>query len=318
MSEDPYELLEVDSNSTIEEVIKKYYELKWSYDRQRELGKLEKDKEDEFNNITKAYYELLTNEHHLILSGYPITLAINDEDHRAYPVISATTDKQLTEEEIEDILQKNDTALQELQDQEQKAVEEEFKKIDLVFQEIKDQQEDEAMEKRLQKADLLLLTLEDKERNKSTKAEIQQRKERIKELKELIKLLKLVDKGIILWKEKTQLLKTETELSEQLIDIRIRIELKASYKQKSDIFMVATGVFIIVDSIIAVLFSMNLVSLEIMLPSTIAFAALSLMCVGCAIHYSNQAFTEVDTKLLSTDQLNIEQFSQNKENSLCS
>ncbi|WP_341808137.1 DnaJ domain-containing protein [Wolbachia endosymbiont (group E) of Neria commutata] len=307
MSGDSYELLEVDRSSTIEEIRKKYYELKWSYDCRKELGKLEKDKEDEFNNITKAYHELSTNEHHLILSGYPIALAIN------------STDESLTEEEIEDILQKNDTALQELQDQEEKEVEEKFKKLDLKFQEMKDQQEYEAMEKQLKKADVLLSTVKNKERNESRKAEIRQIKERIKELKEAIKLFKLLDKGFILWEERTKLLETKTELSEQLSDLKTRIELKASYKKMSDIFMAATGVFIIVDSIIAVLFSMNLVSLEIMLLSTIASTAVSLICVGFAIHYNNQAFTEVDTELLnSTDQLNIEKFSQNKENSLCS
>lgn len=302
MSGDCYELLEVDRNSTIEEIRKKYCELKWSYDRQREL---EKDTAEKLNNITKAYHELCTNEHHLILSGYPIALAINSEDH---------TDKQLTEEDIEDILKKNDTALQELQDQEEKEVEEKFKKVDLALQEIKDQQEDEAMEKQLKKADVLLSTVKNKEHNESKKAEIRQIKEGIKELKEAIKLFKLLDKGFILCEERTKLLKTETELSEQLNELRTRIELKASYKKMSDIFMAATGVFIIVDSIIAVLFSMNLVSSEIMLPLTIASAALSLMCVGFAMHYNNQAFTKVDTKLLnSADQLNIEKFSQNQK-----
>lgn len=311
MSGDPYELLEVDRNSTTEEIREKYCELKWSYDCQRVLGKLEKDKENKFNNITKAYHELLTNEHHLILSGYHI---INDKDHSAYPVIGTTTDKPLTEKEIEDILKKNDTALQELQDQEEKEVEEKFKKLDLKFQEMKEQQDDEAMERQLQKADVLLSTVKNKEHNESKKAEIKRIRERIEELKEAIKLFKSIDEGMILWKEKTKLLKTETELSEQLNELRTRIELKASYKKMSDIFMAATGVFIIVDSIIAVLFSMNLVSSEIMLPLTIASAALSLMCVGFAMHYNNQAFTKVDTKLLnSADQLNIEKFSQNQK-----
>jgi hypothetical protein len=205
MNNDPYEVLGVGRNATIREIQEAYYKLKWYHDYRKELGALNKDKEEEFNNVMKAYHKLSFDEHHLIPSGYPITLAINNEDHRAYPVVNVANNKQLTEEEIEEMFRKSDIAFQKLQDQEEKETEKKLQKPILALQEIREQEEYETIEKQLRKLDILSAPPSIIEHRELMMQRVERLREEIKLMKKNLKFLKKILK----------LSDTEEELSAQ-------------------------------------------------------------------------------------------------------
>jgi sucrose-6-phosphate hydrolase SacC (GH32 family) len=254
MNNDPYEVLGVGRNASIREIQEAYYKLKWYHDCRKELGALNKDKEEEFNNVTKAYHKLSFDEHHLIPSGYPITLAINNEDHRAYPVVNAANNKQPTEEEIEEMFRESDTAFQELQDQQEKEAEKKLQKPILALQEIRKQEEHETIEKQLRKLDML-----------STPPSIIELRElmmqRVERLRGEIKLMKKNFKFL----EKTlKLSDTEEELSAQKNELLQKLNKLVPHSKKLPILITAVVISAIVDSTMLAMFAMNLVNLEVL------------------------------------------------------
>ncbi|WCR59523.1 MAG: Chaperone protein DnaJ [Wolbachia endosymbiont of Ctenocephalides felis wCfeF] len=301
MSNDPYEVLGVGRNATIREIQEAYYKLKWYYDCWKQLDALDKDKEDKFNNVTKAYHELLFDEHHLILSGYPITLAINDEDHRAYPVVNAANNKQLTEEEIEEMFRKSDIAFQKLQNQEEKETEKKLQKPILALQEIREQEEYETIEKQLRKLDILSAPPSIIEHRELMMQRVERLRGEIKLMKKNLKFLKKILKSS----------DTEEELSAQKNELLQKLNKLMPHSKKLPILITAVVTSAIVDSTMLAMFAMNLVNLEVMLSSTIAFTVASLACSSFAACYCRQ--TPVSKLLNDAGGLDVENLKQGQK-----
>jgi hypothetical protein len=134
--------------------------------------------------------------------------------------------------------------------------------------------------------------------------------QRVEQLRAEIKLIK---KNLKFLKETLKLSDTEEELLAQKNELLQKLNKLMPHSKKLPILITAVVISAIVDSTMLAMFAMNLVNLEVMLSSTIAFTVASLACPSFAACYCRQ--TPVSKLLNDAGGLDAESFKQGQETS---